>query len=85
MKRPTGPRAGIREPLLECHHGWAGIVVGEIIKIQGEQYSIKGERGQEIGLRVTTDTNKVCGEGQGTRFSTGQEGAKDPFYGKTSR
>ena len=57
--------------------GGPDIVVGEIIKIQGEQYSIKGERGQEISLRVTKDTNKVCGEGQGTRFSTGQEGAKE--------
>ena len=57
--------------------GGPDIVVGEITKIQGEQFSIKGDRGKEISLRVTKDTNKVCGEGQGTRFSTGQEGAKE--------
>jgi hypothetical protein len=57
--------------------GGPDIVVGEITRIQGEQFSIKGDRGQEISLRVTKDTNKVCGEGQGTRFSTGQEGAKE--------
>jgi len=57
--------------------GGPDIVVGEITKIQGEQFLIKGDRGQEISLQVTKDTNKVCGEGQGTRFSTGQEGAKE--------
>ena len=53
------------------------IVVGEITKIQGEQFSIKGDRGQEISLRVTKDTNKVCGAGKGTTFSTGQDNAKE--------
>lgn len=57
--------------------GGPDIVVGIITKIQGEQFSIKGDRGQEISLRVTKDTNKVCGEGQGTTFSTGQESAKE--------
>lgn len=57
--------------------GGPDIVIGEITKIQGEQFSIKGDRGQEISLRVNKDTNKVCGEGQGTRFSTGQEVAKE--------
>lgn len=53
------------------------IVVGKITKIQGEQFSIKGDRGQEISLRVTKDTNKVCGAGKGTTFSTGQENDKE--------
>lgn len=57
--------------------GGHDIVEGKITKIDGEQFSIKGNRGQEISLRVTKDTNKVCGEGQGTKFSTGQEGAKE--------
>ncbi len=57
--------------------GGPDIVEGKITKIDGEQFSIKGNRGQEISLRVTKDTNKVCGEGQGTQFSTGQEGAKE--------
>ena len=57
--------------------GGPEIVVGKITNIQGEQYSIHGDRGQDITLRVTKDTNKVCAKGQGTQFSTGQEGAKE--------
>ncbi len=57
--------------------GGPDIVVGKITKIQGEQYSIQGDRGQEISLRVTKDTNKICAGGQGTKFSTGQESAKE--------
>jgi hypothetical protein len=57
--------------------GGADIVVGKITNIQGEQYSIQGDRGQDITLRVTKDTNKVCAKGQGTQFATGQEGAKE--------
>jgi hypothetical protein len=56
--------------------GGPDIVEGKITNIQGEQFSIKGNRGQDITLRVTKDTNKVC-KGQGTQFSTGQEGAKE--------
>jgi hypothetical protein len=52
-------------------------VGGKITNIQGEQYSIQGDRGQDITLRVTKDTNKVCAKGQGTQFATGQEGAKE--------
>jgi hypothetical protein len=57
--------------------GGPDIVVGKITKIQGEQYSIQGDRGQEVSLRVTKDTNLVCAGGQGTKFSTGQQGAKE--------
>ena len=57
--------------------GGPDIVVGKITNIQGEQYSIKGDRGQDITLRVTKDTNKVCAKGEGTQFSTGQEGTKE--------
>ncbi len=57
--------------------GGPDIVEGKITKIQGEQFVIKGNRGQEISLRVTKDTNKVCATGQGTKVSTGQEGAKE--------
>ena len=57
--------------------GGPDIVIGEVTKIQGEQFLIKGDRGQEISLRVTKDTNKVCGAGQGTRLSSGQEGTKE--------
>ena len=57
--------------------GGPDIVLGKITNIQGDQYSIKGDRGQDITLRVTKDTNKVCAKGQGTQFSTGQEGANE--------
>jgi hypothetical protein len=57
--------------------GGPDIVVGKITKIQGEQYSIQGDRGQEISLRVTKDTNLVCSEGQGGTFSTGQQSGKE--------
>jgi hypothetical protein len=57
--------------------GGPDIVVGKITKIQGEQYSIHGDRGQDITLRVTKDTNKICAKGEGTKFSTGQESAKE--------
>ena len=57
--------------------GGPDIVEGKITHIQGEQYSIKGDRGQEITLRVTKDTNKVCAKGQGVQFATGQENAQE--------
>ena len=57
--------------------GGPEIVEGKITKIDGELFSIYGNRGQEISLRVTKDTNKVCGAGQGTKVSTGQEGAQE--------
>ena len=57
--------------------GGPDIVVGKISKIQGDQYSIQGDRGQEISLRVTKDTNLVCAQGQGTKFSTGRQGGKE--------
>src|SRR5437868_2838964 len=57
--------------------GGPDIVLGQIVKIQGEQFSVKGDRGQEISLRVTKDTNKICGEGARTNVSTGQAGANE--------
>ena len=57
--------------------GGPDILVGKITSIEGEQYSIQGDRGQDITLRVTKDTNKVCAKGPGTQFATGQEGAKE--------
>ena len=57
--------------------GGPDIVLGQIVKIQGEQFSVKGDRGQEISLRVTKDTNKICAEGAGTNVSTGQAGANE--------
>jgi hypothetical protein len=49
--------------------GGPDIVLGQI--------SVKGDRGQEISLRVTKDTNKICGEGEGANVSTGQASANE--------
>lgn len=57
--------------------GGPDIIVGKISGIQGEQYSIEGDRGQQISLRVTKDTNLVCSEGQGSKFTTGQQSGKE--------
>lgn len=57
--------------------GGPDIVMGKISEIQGDHYSIQGDRGQEISLRVTKDTNLVCSEGQGAKFSTGQQSSKE--------
>lgn len=57
--------------------GGPDIIMGRISKIQDDQYSVEGDRGQEISLRVTKDTNLVCAEGQGAKFSTGQKSGKE--------
>ncbi len=57
--------------------GGPDIVEGTITRIEGELFSIHGTQGQEISLRVTKDTNRVCGSGQGTKVSTGQESAQE--------
>lgn len=57
--------------------GGPEIIEGKITGIQGEHFSISGEEGQNITLRVTKDTNKVCATAQGTQFSTGQEGVTE--------
>lgn len=57
--------------------GGPDIIVGKISKIQGDQYSITGDRGQEVSLRVTKDTNLVCAKGQGAKFATGQQSGKE--------
>ncbi len=57
--------------------GGPDIIMGRISKIQDDQYSVEGDRGQEISLRVTKDTNLVCAEGQGAKFATGQQSGKE--------
>jgi hypothetical protein len=57
--------------------GGPDIIMGRISKIDGDKYSIAGDRGQEISLRVTKDTNIVCAGSQQAKFSTGQESDKE--------
>lgn len=53
------------------------IIVGSIKKIQGEEYTIEGDRGQNVRIRVTADTNKVCPSGDQAKVSSGQEGVRE--------
>lgn len=57
--------------------GGPEIIEGQITRIQGEHFFISGQHGQNITLRVTKDTNKVCAQAEGTRLSTGQEGVNE--------
>ncbi len=52
-------------------------IIGKISRIQGEEYSIKGDRGQDMSLRVTKDTNVVCAGGKGAHMSTSRETANE--------
>ncbi len=57
--------------------GGPDIIVGQIEQVQGDEYSIKGDRGQAVKLRVTKDTNIVCAGGEGGKMSTGQQDTKE--------
>jgi hypothetical protein len=52
-------------------------IVGQIEQIQGDEYSIKGDKGQSVKLRLTKDTNLVCTGGEGAKMSTGRQDAKE--------
>ncbi|MBX3300632.1 MAG: hypothetical protein KF693_00295 [Nitrospira sp.] len=57
--------------------GGPEIIIGSIQKIHGENYTISGDHGQQIQIRVTADTNRVCtSNGQG-KVSSGQEGVPE--------
>ncbi len=53
------------------------IIIGSIKKIQGEEYTIEGDRGQDVRIRVTTDTNKVCPSSDQAKVSSEQEGVRE--------
>jgi hypothetical protein len=53
--------------------GGPEIVIGRIASIEGENFAINGDDGQNIRLRVTKDTNMICSGGEGTKMSSGQE------------
>lgn len=52
-------------------------IFGQLTKIDGDRYTIQGEHGKNVTLRVTKDTNIVCAGGKGSQMSTGQENAKE--------
>ena len=50
---------------------------GELTKIEGDRYTVHGEQGKDVTLRVTKDTNIICASGKGSGMSTGQESGKE--------
>ena len=44
--------------------GGPEIIIGKIEQVQGEEYSIQGDHGQSVKLRLTKDTNMVCAGGE---------------------
>ncbi len=57
--------------------GGPEIIIGQIEQVQGDEYSIQGEHGQAVKLRLTKDTNMVCAGGEGAKMSTGRQDAKE--------
>jgi hypothetical protein len=57
--------------------GGPEIIIGKIEQVQGEEYSIHGDHGQSVKLRLTKDTNMVCAGGEGAKMSTGKQDQKE--------
>jgi len=43
----------------------ASQIAGQITKIERERFTVHGELGQEVTLRVTRNTNVICAGGKG--------------------
>ena len=54
-------------------------VMGEVLNISGDDYTIKDPAGGEVRLHVTKDTNMDCAsaKGEGAAMATGREGAQE--------
>ncbi|MBA3753588.1 MAG: hypothetical protein H0X01_05510 [Nitrospira sp.] len=52
-------------------------IAGTISKIEGDRYTVHGDSGKDVTLRVTKDTNVVCAGGKGNQTSTGRETGKE--------
>ena len=50
---------------------------GELTKIEGDRYTLHGDEGKDITVRVTKDTNVICIAGKGAQMSTSREAAKE--------
>lgn len=53
------------------------IIIGSITKIHGDEYTIEGEQGQNVRIRVTTHTNKVCPSSDQAKVASGQEEVRE--------
>lgn len=52
-------------------------IFGKVAKIEGDQFTIHRDTGQDVTLRVTKNTNVICAGGKGSQMSTGRETAKE--------
>ena len=52
-------------------------IFGKVTKIEGDQFTIHGDTGQDVTLRVTKNTNVICADGKGSQMSTGREAGKE--------
>jgi hypothetical protein len=68
-----GVEGGASSPILAGPE----IIIGSIKKIQGEEYTIEGDHGQNVRIHVTTDTNKVCPSSDQAKVSSGQHGVPE--------
>ncbi|MBX3124502.1 MAG: hypothetical protein KF854_15540 [Nitrospira sp.] len=50
---------------------------GQLTKIDGDRYTVQGEHGKNVTLRVTKDTNIICARGKSSQMSTGQQSVKE--------
>ena len=57
--------------------GGPEVIEGRITNIAGEQYTVHGDQGQDVTLRVTKDTNQVCTGGGSSKVTTGIESDKE--------
>ncbi|HKT33528.1 MAG TPA: hypothetical protein VJR03_01770 [Nitrospira sp.] len=57
--------------------GGPEIIIGVIENVNGDEYAVKGDKGQSMKLRLTKDTNLVCPGGEGTNMSTGRQDMKE--------
>ena len=55
----------------------ASQITGKITKLEGDRFTVHGDLGQEVTLRVTKDTNIICAGGKGSQMSSGRETAKE--------
>jgi hypothetical protein len=69
----VGLEGGTSSPILAGPE----IIIGAIRKIHGEEYTIEGDHGENVRIRVTPDTNKVCPSSDQANVSSGHEGNRE--------
>jgi hypothetical protein len=57
--------------------GGPEILVGQIEKIDGNDFLVQGDNGQFMKMQLTKDSNIVCGTGSETKLMTGQQNMQE--------